>query len=61
MNKIFSYYGKIVLALLILVAGYFYKGLPMLASLLVGYFFIWKAMKKYKQTLNENIDEDIEG
>lgn len=33
----------LVIAILLLVAGYLYKGAPMLASLIVGYYFIYKA------------------
>lgn len=32
----------LIIAILLLVAGYLYKGTPMLASLIVGYYFIYK-------------------
>lgn len=47
-KKIFFYCVKVVIALFVLLVGYLYKGVPMLASLLVGYFFIWRAIKKHE-------------
>jgi hypothetical protein len=50
----------LITAILILVAGYLFKGIPMLAAILVGYFFIYKAYLKYleKQMINSGNQTD---
>ncbi len=41
MERSFFFMG-VIIAILLLVAGYLYKGIPLLVSLLVGYYFIYK-------------------
>lgn len=48
----------LLIAILILIIGYIWKGLPMLVSLLLGYYLIWKAFSKSIERLSLKYEEE---